>query len=258
MVTNNEKSHDLGLILDQSGVPGRLHHVAFWVDSRDELLRAADILLNADIRDRVRPRPPRHGRAGLPLLPRARRRAHRDQHRRLPPLRARLGDQALASRPGLEHLLPQRRDARLDDGGRAAGRARRGREHGRRRTPGPRRASTEGGGHDDIRKVLIVGAGIGGLGAGAALAQRGVDVEIVEIKPEPNVYGVGINQPAQLAARAAGDRRARRGAAPSASSSTAGSSTTPTATSSSTSPRASAATASRRTTASPAATSTTS
>jgi len=49
---------------------------------------------------------------------------------------------------------------------------------------------------DDIRKVLIVGAGIGGLGAGAALAAGGVDVEIVEIKPEPNVYGVGINQPA--------------------------------------------------------------
>jgi 2-polyprenyl-6-methoxyphenol hydroxylase-like FAD-dependent oxidoreductase len=49
---------------------------------------------------------------------------------------------------------------------------------------------------DDIRKVLIVGAGIGGLGAGAALASRGVDVEIVEIKPEANVYCVGINQPA--------------------------------------------------------------
>jgi len=49
---------------------------------------------------------------------------------------------------------------------------------------------------DDISKVLIVGAGIGGLGAGAALAARDVDVEIVEIKPEPNVYGVGINQPA--------------------------------------------------------------
>src|SRR4051794_40724031 len=48
----------------------------------------------------------------------------------------------------------------------------------------------------DVRKVLIVGAGIGGLGAGAALAGRGVEVEIVEIKPEPNVYGVGINQPA--------------------------------------------------------------
>jgi 2-polyprenyl-6-methoxyphenol hydroxylase-like FAD-dependent oxidoreductase len=48
----------------------------------------------------------------------------------------------------------------------------------------------------DIQNVLIVGAGIGGLGAGAALAARGVEVEIVEIKPEPNVYGVGINQPA--------------------------------------------------------------
>jgi catechol 2,3-dioxygenase len=49
MVTNNEKSHDLGLILDQSGVPGRVHHIAWWVDSRDDLLRAADILLNADV-----------------------------------------------------------------------------------------------------------------------------------------------------------------------------------------------------------------
>jgi catechol 2,3-dioxygenase len=49
MSTNNEKSHDLGLILDQSDVPGRLHHFAWWVDSREDLLRAADILLNADI-----------------------------------------------------------------------------------------------------------------------------------------------------------------------------------------------------------------
>jgi 2-polyprenyl-6-methoxyphenol hydroxylase-like FAD-dependent oxidoreductase len=48
----------------------------------------------------------------------------------------------------------------------------------------------------EVRKVLVVGAGIGGLGAGAALAQRGIEVDIVEITPEPNVYGVGINQPA--------------------------------------------------------------
>jgi catechol 2,3-dioxygenase len=47
MLTNNEKSHDLGLIIDQSGVPGRLHHASYWVDSRDELLRAADILMGA-------------------------------------------------------------------------------------------------------------------------------------------------------------------------------------------------------------------
>ena len=57
---------------------------------------------------------------------------------------------------------------------------------------------------DDVKKVLIVGAGIGGLGAGAALADRGVDVEIVEIKPEPNVYGVGINQPANSLRNASG------------------------------------------------------
>jgi catechol 2,3-dioxygenase len=49
MSTNNEKSHDLGLILDQSDVPGRIHHFAWWVDSREEVLRAADILLNAGV-----------------------------------------------------------------------------------------------------------------------------------------------------------------------------------------------------------------
>lgn len=59
MVTNNEKSHDLGLILDQSPVPGRIHHFAWWVDSREEVLRAADILLNADIA--IEFGPGRHG-----------------------------------------------------------------------------------------------------------------------------------------------------------------------------------------------------
>lgn len=45
-------------------------------------------------------------------------------------------------------------------------------------------------------RVLIVGAGVGGLAAGAALAERGIEARIIEVKPEPNVYGVGINQPA--------------------------------------------------------------
>src|SRR3954447_20812301 len=49
---------------------------------------------------------------------------------------------------------------------------------------------------DDDKKVLIAGAGVGGLGAGAAPADGGIAVEIVEVKPEPNVYGVGITQPA--------------------------------------------------------------
>lgn len=45
-------------------------------------------------------------------------------------------------------------------------------------------------------KILVVGAGIGGLGAAISLRQRGLAVDVVEIKPELSVYGVGINQPA--------------------------------------------------------------
>ncbi|MGH3172206.1 MAG: FAD-dependent monooxygenase [Trebonia sp.] len=45
-------------------------------------------------------------------------------------------------------------------------------------------------------KILVVGAGIGGLGATIALRQRGIDVDLVEVKPSFSVYGVGINQPA--------------------------------------------------------------
>ena len=40
-------------------------------------------------------------------------------------------------------------------------------------------------------KILIVGAGIGGLCAASALAQIGVDVDVIEIKPENTVPGVG-------------------------------------------------------------------
>jgi 2-polyprenyl-6-methoxyphenol hydroxylase-like FAD-dependent oxidoreductase len=47
-----------------------------------------------------------------------------------------------------------------------------------------------------VMKILVVGAGIGGLGAAIALRERGFAVDVVEIKPELSVYGVGINQPA--------------------------------------------------------------
>ena len=44
----------------------------------------------------------------------------------------------------------------------------------------------------DIKKVLIVGAGIGGLSAAIALRKAGVEVDIVEINPETKVFNVGI------------------------------------------------------------------
>ena len=69
MITVCERAHDLGLVWDPSRSRGRINHLAYWVDSREELLRAADVLLNSGHPDRVRPRQARHGRAGLPLLP---------------------------------------------------------------------------------------------------------------------------------------------------------------------------------------------
>lgn len=46
-----------------------------------------------------------------------------------------------------------------------------------------------------VKSVLIVGAGIGGLTLAAALGQKGIRADVVEIKAAPSVYGVGIIQP---------------------------------------------------------------
>lgn len=46
-----------------------------------------------------------------------------------------------------------------------------------------------------IGKALVIGGGIGGLTAGVALRQAGIEVDLVEIQPEFSVYGVGIIQP---------------------------------------------------------------
>ena len=45
VLTTNEKSHDLGVVLDGSTRAGRVNHFAFWVDTREELLIAADLLM---------------------------------------------------------------------------------------------------------------------------------------------------------------------------------------------------------------------
>ena len=47
MVTTNEKSHDLGLVERLLGHPSRLHHLAFWVDTVEDVLRAADTLMES-------------------------------------------------------------------------------------------------------------------------------------------------------------------------------------------------------------------
>jgi catechol 2,3-dioxygenase len=43
--TTNEKSHDLGLVLDFDGVPGRHHHLAFWVETNHDLTKGATFLV---------------------------------------------------------------------------------------------------------------------------------------------------------------------------------------------------------------------
>jgi catechol 2,3-dioxygenase len=59
MTTVCERSHDFGMVADFSGAPGRVNHIAFWVDQREELRRAADVLLDADIA--IEFGPGRHG-----------------------------------------------------------------------------------------------------------------------------------------------------------------------------------------------------
>ena len=45
VLTTNEKSHDLGVVLDTSSRPGRVNHIAFWVDTTEDLLRTADVMI---------------------------------------------------------------------------------------------------------------------------------------------------------------------------------------------------------------------
>jgi 2-polyprenyl-6-methoxyphenol hydroxylase-like FAD-dependent oxidoreductase len=47
-----------------------------------------------------------------------------------------------------------------------------------------------------IRRVLVVGGGVGGLTAASAFARRGVDVVLIERRPAFDVPGVGLGQPA--------------------------------------------------------------
>lgn len=54
-----ERSHDLGIVWDPTGDHGRVNHLAYFVDSREELLRVADVFLNQDVA--IEFGPGRHG-----------------------------------------------------------------------------------------------------------------------------------------------------------------------------------------------------
>jgi catechol 2,3-dioxygenase len=59
MLTTCERAHDLGMVADFSPIPGRLHHVSFWLDQIGDVIRAADILLESGTR--VEYGPGKHG-----------------------------------------------------------------------------------------------------------------------------------------------------------------------------------------------------
>ncbi|HEX2304274.1 MAG TPA: VOC family protein [Gaiella sp.] len=48
-LASNQKSYDLTYTRDMTGTRGRLHHIAFFVDQREDVLRAADIFLEHGI-----------------------------------------------------------------------------------------------------------------------------------------------------------------------------------------------------------------
>ncbi len=48
-ITSADKSYDLVYTSDWTGSTGRLHHVAFATDQREDILRAADVMLEAGI-----------------------------------------------------------------------------------------------------------------------------------------------------------------------------------------------------------------
>jgi len=56
--------------------------------------------------------------------------------------------------------------------------------------------ASRGGMRNTIRRVLVVGGGVGGLTAAATFAQRDVEVILIERRPAFDVPGVGLGQPA--------------------------------------------------------------
>ena len=86
-----DKTYDLVTTIDRTGSSGRLHHIAFATDTREDILRAADVCLEAGVHIETGSPQARHPADLLPVRPGARRQPHRAvQCRRAPAPRARL------------------------------------------------------------------------------------------------------------------------------------------------------------------------
>jgi catechol 2,3-dioxygenase len=85
-------AHELIYVADHAGARGRLHHLAFWVDTREECLARGGHLRRRRRRDRSRAVEARRRAGLLPLRLRARRQPDRGDDRRL--LRLRPGPRA--------------------------------------------------------------------------------------------------------------------------------------------------------------------
>ena len=90
-LSSTVQGHEVIYVRDylRPGALGRLHHLAFWVDSREDVLRAADLMNDAGVPDRGGPVAAHPDPGLLPLHPRAGREQDRGLLRRLPRLRPR-------------------------------------------------------------------------------------------------------------------------------------------------------------------------
>ena len=188
MTTVCERSHDLGLVWDPSGVPARINHVAYFVDSREELLRVADVLLNADVA--IEFGPGKHGMGEQDYLY----------------IREPGGMRVEINAGGYRNYEPDWETVRYEpQQGSNVFYKNLGLPHSMFESfPPVEMTAREGGGDEGrdravqltgVERVLVVGGGIGGLSSTIALRRAGVEVDVVEINPKWDVYGVGIIQP---------------------------------------------------------------
>ena len=184
-------THDLALVPDFAPAAGALNHIAYRVDQRLDVERAAEVFMATTRRSSSAPASTASTRSRTSTCAspaasgsRSTRAAGRTTMPDWEPTK-------WSTQPGRHDAVEEPADAGLDDGVLAARRGcgRRSR-HGR--VPLDRTLRRE---MSDVRHVLIVGGGIGGLSTAIALRRAGFDVDVVEKNPAWDVYGVGIIQP---------------------------------------------------------------